>query len=74
MQKTGLFYTVLDIKDNPKKIKLIETEITQTARSIQDVDAIISPAYYVACNREGRSQGTFSLRIRRIRIFPWVSL
>jgi D-methionine transport system substrate-binding protein len=45
--KTGPFYTVLDIKDNPKKIKLIETEITQTARSIQDVDAIISPAYYV---------------------------
>jgi D-methionine transport system substrate-binding protein len=45
--KTGPFYTVLDIKDNPRKIKLIETEITQTARSIQDVDAIISPAYYV---------------------------
>ncbi|MBA4390485.1 MAG: hypothetical protein C0399_06070 [Syntrophus sp. (in: bacteria)] len=45
--KTGPFYTILDIKDNPKKIKIIETEITQTARSIQDVDAVISPAYYV---------------------------
>jgi D-methionine transport system substrate-binding protein len=47
-EKTGPFYTVLDIKDNPRKIKLIETEITQTARSIEDVDAIISPAFYVA--------------------------
>lgn len=47
-EKTGSFYTILDIKDNPKNIKLIETEIIQTARSINDVDAIISPAYYVA--------------------------
>jgi D-methionine transport system substrate-binding protein len=47
-EMTGPFYTVLDIKDNPRKIKIIETEITQTARSIQDVDAIISPAFYVA--------------------------
>jgi D-methionine transport system substrate-binding protein len=46
-EKTGPFHTTLDIKDNPKNIKLIETEITQTARSILDVDAIISPAYYV---------------------------
>ena len=47
-EKTGPFYTVLDIKSNPRKIKIIETEITQTARSIQDVDAIVSPAFYVA--------------------------
>lgn len=46
-EKTGPFYTVLDIKENPKNIKLIETEITQTARSITDVDAIIATAYYV---------------------------
>ena len=46
-EKTDIFYTVLDIKDNPKDIKLIETEITQTARSINDVDAIISTAYFV---------------------------
>jgi D-methionine transport system substrate-binding protein len=46
-KKTGIFYTVLDIKGNPKKIKLIETEITQTARSIQDVEAIIAPAFFV---------------------------
>ena len=42
--KTGNFYTVLDIKDNPKNIKLIETEITTTARSINDADAVICPA------------------------------
>lgn len=47
-EKNGPFYTVLDIKENPKKIKIVETEITQTARSIQDVDAIVSPAFYVA--------------------------
>lgn len=46
-EKTDIFYTILDIKDNPKDIKLIETEITQTARSINDVDAIISTAYFV---------------------------
>jgi D-methionine transport system substrate-binding protein len=46
-EKTGPFYTILDVKDNPRSIKLIETEITQTARSITDVDAIIASAYYV---------------------------
>lgn len=46
-EKTGPFYTILDIKENPKKITFAETEITQTARSINDVDAVISPAYYV---------------------------
>lgn len=53
LQKVGLltlgekkdnFYTILDIKDNPKNIKLIETEISTTARSITDADAVICPA------------------------------
>lgn len=44
-EKTGEFYTLLDIKDNPRNIKLIETEISQTIRSINDVDAAITPAY-----------------------------
>jgi D-methionine transport system substrate-binding protein len=47
-EKSDIFYTVLDIKDNPKQITLLETEITQTARSIQDVDAIITSAYFVS--------------------------
>lgn len=42
--KTGNFYTVLDINENPKDIKLIETEISTTARSINDADAVICPA------------------------------
>lgn len=46
-EKTGPFHTIMDIKENPKKISLVETEITQTARSINDVDAIISTAYFV---------------------------
>lgn len=44
-EKSGKFYTLLDIKDNPKNIKIIETEISQTIRSINDVDAAITPAY-----------------------------
>ena len=42
--KTDKFYTILDIKENPKSIKLLETEITTTARSINDADAVICPA------------------------------
>jgi len=42
--KTGKFYTLLDIKDNPKNIRIIETEISQTIRSINDVDAVIVPS------------------------------
>lgn len=41
-EKTGSFYSLLDIEDNPKNIKLIETETTATVRSIEDVDAIIT--------------------------------
>jgi len=47
-EKTGPFYTLLDIKDNPKNLKFIEAEITQTARSIQDVDAIVATAYFMS--------------------------
>lgn len=47
-EKTGEFYTILDIQDNPNNIKIVETDIIHTARSINDVDALISPAVYVA--------------------------
>lgn len=43
-EKKGNFFTILDIKDNPKNIQIIETEITQTIRSINDVDAVITMA------------------------------
>ena len=42
--KTDKFYTVLDIAENPKNIKIIETELTTTARNINDADAVICPA------------------------------
>lgn len=45
--KTGNFYTELDIKDNPKNIKLIGTEISVTGRSINDADAVICSSYQV---------------------------
>lgn len=43
-EKTENFYTILDIKENLKNIKILETEITTTARSINDADAVICPA------------------------------
>lgn len=43
-EKKEKFYTILDIKDNPKQIKLIETEISTTARSINDAGAVICPS------------------------------
>lgn len=45
--KNDNFYTVLDITENPKNIKLRETEISTTARSITDADAVICPAIRV---------------------------
>ncbi|WP_142415609.1 MetQ/NlpA family ABC transporter substrate-binding protein [Hathewaya massiliensis] len=43
-KKTGEFYSVMDIKDNPKNLNLIEAEITAVTRSYKDVDAMISGA------------------------------
>ncbi len=43
-EKIGKFYSLLDIVDNPKNIKILETEISATIRSITDVDAVIAPA------------------------------
>lgn len=43
-EKTGNFYTLLNIEHNPKNIKIIEADMTQTIRSINDVDAVISTA------------------------------
>ena len=43
-QKSGDFYSLLDVKDNPKNVKVLETEITATVRHIQDVDVVICTA------------------------------
>lgn len=40
-EKSGSFYTILDVTENPKNIRIIETEISQTARTLVDVDAAI---------------------------------
>ncbi|WP_300410281.1 MetQ/NlpA family ABC transporter substrate-binding protein [Lagierella sp.] len=40
-EKKGDFYTLVDIVENPKKLNLLETEITETIRSIEDADAVI---------------------------------
>ncbi|MFT5700049.1 MAG: D-methionine transport system substrate-binding protein [Desulforhopalus sp.] len=46
-EKVDTFYSILDIKENPKNIKLIETEISTTARSLTDADAVVCPAVRV---------------------------
>ncbi|MEO1816692.1 MAG: MetQ/NlpA family ABC transporter substrate-binding protein [Acetobacterium sp.] len=42
--KTGEFYSTLDIAENFKNIQLIPAEITTTARSINDADAVVTSA------------------------------
>ena len=46
-EKTESFYTTLDVVSNPKNIKFVETEISYTARSIEDCDAVVCPAQYI---------------------------
>lgn len=41
-EKSGEFYGVLDIIDNPKNIKFLEVETTSTAGSYKDADATIT--------------------------------
>lgn len=41
-EKTGEFYTMLDIKENPKNIKFLEVETTSTAGSYADANATIT--------------------------------
>lgn len=43
-EKTGEFYSLVDIVDNPKEIEIIETERGRTVRSINDVDAVFCKA------------------------------
>lgn len=43
-EKIDEFYSIVDIKDNPKNIKIIETERGRTVRSMNDVDAIFAKA------------------------------
>lgn len=43
-EKTDSFYSTIDIVENPKNINLLETEISTTARSIEDADAVLCPS------------------------------
>ncbi len=40
--KSGAFYSMIDIEENPKNLQLLETEVTATVRSIADADAIVT--------------------------------
>ncbi|WP_313757866.1 MetQ/NlpA family ABC transporter substrate-binding protein [Tissierella sp.] len=43
-EKTKEFYSLVDVEENIKDVTILETEITATARSFKDVDAIICGA------------------------------
>lgn len=45
-EKTGEFYTEVDIVENPKDIKLVMAETINVAKSIDDADAVISFTFY----------------------------
>ncbi|MCI8478750.1 MAG: hypothetical protein HFE97_10510 [Oscillospiraceae bacterium] len=40
-EKTGEYYTILDIAENPKSLQIVEVETTNTAGAYQDADATI---------------------------------
>ena len=40
-EKTGNFYSLVDVEENPKNIEILETEVTQTARYIDEVDFVV---------------------------------
>lgn len=46
-EKTGQFYTDVDIIENPKNIKFVMAETINVARSIDDADAVISFVFFM---------------------------
>jgi len=67
-EKKEQFYTILDIKDNQKQIKFLETEISTTARSINDAGAVICPA--VRIKQAGVNPNSFIAEDKTTVNFP----
>jgi D-methionine transport system substrate-binding protein len=56
----GLSATVLDIAENPKKVKIVELEAAQLPRALEDVDlAIINTVYASQVNLQPTRDGLF---------------
>ena len=57
---SGLTATVLDIVENPKKVKIVELEAAQLPRALEDVDlAIINTVYASHVNLQPTRDGLF---------------
>ena len=57
---SGLTATVLDIVENPKKVKIVEREAAQLPRALEDVDlAIINTVYASQVNLQPTRDGLF---------------
>ena len=67
-EKKEKFYTILDIKDNPTEIKLLETEISTTARAINDAGAVICPA--IRIKQAGIDPNSFLVEDKTTVNFP----
>jgi D-methionine transport system substrate-binding protein len=67
-EKKEKFYTLLDVKDNPMQIKFLETEISTTARSINDAGAVICPA--IRIKQAGIDPNSFLVEDKTTVNFP----
>jgi D-methionine transport system substrate-binding protein len=67
-EKKEKFYTILDIKDNPMQIKFLETEISTTARTINDAGAVICPA--IRIKQAGIDPNSFLVEDKTTVNFP----
>lgn len=67
-EKTGEFYTKLDIKENPKNIEFYETDVATVARSIEDVDAVV--AHAIRINQAGLDPNKFIVEDKTAEDFP----
>ncbi|WP_320151543.1 methionine ABC transporter substrate-binding lipoprotein MetQ [uncultured Tolumonas sp.] len=57
---SGLSATVLDIVENPKKVKIVELEAAQLPRALEDVDlAVINTVYASQVNLQPTRDGLF---------------
>lgn len=67
-EKREKFYTILDIKENPKNIEFIQTDISTVARNIDDADAVMTSS--IRMQQTGYDASKFLVENPRTKNFP----
>lgn len=67
-EKRENFYTILDVKENPKNIQFIQTEISTVARNINDADAVMTSS--IRMKQTGYDASKFLVENPRTKNFP----